>query len=434
MSITLLADNALSRFQQDLSPQHRNADDLATFLTLYESRALKAHGGQVEAQRAIAVLEQKKREAEVKGGRPAGLGAIRVILQAEPGEKAEAKREVDLRLTYCASTSSCLANPGCLTAVDQRVRLLSHPGRQLAAGLRRPLRRCLVLCHVALDCASGAVACTPSIWGSRRALFCSQIDYKAIISNNTGEDWTGATLSLSTVSPDRPTTIPTPATPELGFRTAAIPPPPPSALAPRGGAMLYAAAPPMASMRMAKMASVVDVADEVDGFAGRQVSVEGGSAGRVGIVMRIEGVVDIASDGEEHRVSITRIVTEARLKHIAVPTRSTSAFIRAETTNPSAFPLLAGPTTLYVAASFAGKGRLPEVGPGGRLPLSLGVDPAVRVTCAPEARFKTTAGGFVRKETEVVSFVRKVRTRRLPAGSHSLLDADLALITPPISR
>jgi uncharacterized protein (TIGR02231 family) len=175
--------------------------------------------------------------------------------------------------------------------------------------------------------------------------------------------------------------------------------------------MLYAAAPQMASMRVAKMASVVDVADDVDGFDSRQASVEGSGAGRVGIVMRIDGVVDIASDGEEHRVSITQIDTVAKLKHIAVPTKSTSAFIRAETTNPSAFPLLAGPTTLYVAASFAGKGRLPEVGPGGRFTLSLGVDPAVRVTCAPEVRYKTTQGGFVRKETEVVSFVRKVRLR-----------------------
>lgn len=173
--------------------------------------------------------------------------------------------------------------------------------------------------------------------------------------------------------------------------------------------MLYSAAPPMASMRMAKLASVVDVENDVDSFSMHQASVEGGGAGRVGIVMRINGVVAIASDGEEHRVSITQIDTQAKLKHIAVPTKSTSAFIRAEATNLSAFPLLAGPTTLYVAGSFAGKGRLPEVGPSGRLTLSLGVDPAVRVTCAPEIRYKTTQGGFVRKETEVVSFVRKVR-------------------------
>lgn len=136
-----------------------------------------------------------------------------------------------------------------------------------------------------------------------------QIDYKAIISNNTGEDWTGATLSLSTVSPNQSTTIPTLTAPELGFLSPPVPPPP----APRGGAggpMLYAAAAPMAMMRKAK-ASVVQLEDEADGFGAREVHVEGG-AGRVGMVMRIDSPVDIASDGEEHRVSCVSLPALAR--------------------------------------------------------------------------------------------------------------------------
>lgn len=72
--------------------------------------------------------------------------------------------------------------------------------------------------------------------------------------------------------------------------------------------MLYAAAAPMRRMK----AEVVQVEEEADHFGGREVSVQGG-AGLVGVVMRIDGLVDVESDGEEHRVSFVRLISPVLL-------------------------------------------------------------------------------------------------------------------------
>jgi hypothetical protein len=189
--------------------------------------------------------------------------------------------------------------------------------------------------------------------------------------------------------------------------------------------MLYAAAAPMRRMK----AEVVQVEEEADHFGGREVSVQGG-AGRVGVVMRIDGLVDVESDGEEHRVSSVRLISPVLLAQFPnvpahrpatppsatdsqrstyrpssstlsfppSPPRPSSAFVllffcsispsplqltplppspprQAKSTNTSSYLLLAGQTTLYVASSFSGKGLLSEVGPGEEFTVSLGVDP-----------------------------------------------------------
>lgn len=189
--------------------------------------------------------------------------------------------------------------------------------------------------------------------------------------------------------------------------------------------MLYAAAAPMRRMK----AEVVQVEEEADHFGGREVSVQGG-AGRVGVVMRIDGLVDVESGGEEHRVSFVRLISPALLAQFPsvpahcpatlpsatdsqrstyrpssstlsfppCPPRPSSASVllffcsisplplrltplppspprQAKSKNTSSYPLLAGQTTLYVASSFSGKGLLSEVGPGEDFTVSLGVDP-----------------------------------------------------------
>jgi uncharacterized protein (TIGR02231 family) len=66
----------------------------------------------------------------------------------------------------------------------------------------------------------------------------------------------------------------------------------------------------------------------------------------------------IPSDGAEHKVNVTIIDLEPRFEHETVPSKTPLAFLTAKVTNTSTFPLLPGPTSIYLNNSFVAKVRL----------------------------------------------------------------------------
>ncbi len=63
----------------------------------------------------------------------------------------------------------------------------------------------------------------------------------------------------------------------------------------------------------------------------------------------------IPSDGVEHKVTVAIFDLEPKFVHETVPSKSTFAFLTAHIVNTSTFPLLPGPTAIYLNNSFVAK-------------------------------------------------------------------------------
>ncbi|MEZ4512987.1 MAG: mucoidy inhibitor MuiA family protein [Chloroflexota bacterium] len=192
----------------------------------------------------------------------------------------------------------------------------------------------------------------------------------ANITQNSGQDWNGVALTVST------------ARPALNQRLPQLKPwyvdvyRPPQPL-PRGGALRSAA--PMAAeaamapaamapaaMPMAKMADAEVVVAEVE---------EVGSA----VVFRIPGQTTVPSDGSPHKTAVSDHRFEAKVDYLAVPRHTDAVFRRAKVDNSGSSPLLAGQANLFVEDEFIGKTQLGYTPMGGELELLLGVEERITV-------------------------------------------------------
>ena len=197
----------------------------------------------------------------------------------------------------------------------------------------------------------------------------------AEITQNTGQDWAGVALTVSTARPALNQRVP-----ELTPWYVDVPaPPPPRPPQPRpmqaralakGAAhteMAYDAAPmeSMALMSPPVMEAEVVVA-EVE---------ESGTA----VSFVIPGGIDIPGDGTPHKTTIARHELTPRLDFLSVPRHTDAVFRRAKLTNSTGAPLLPGPVNLYVGEEYIGQNRLTYTPGGGEVELVLGVEERVTV-------------------------------------------------------
>jgi uncharacterized protein (TIGR02231 family) len=101
-------------------------------------------------------------------------------------------------------------------------------------------------------------------------------------------------------------------------------------------------------------------------------------AGGLDHVYRTPTRVDVAPDGQVHRVPLARESLPVEVFYEATPALAPHAFLRATVTNRSPRPILGGPVGIFVAGGFAGDGQLETTGPGGVLRLPVGADEDVR--------------------------------------------------------
>jgi len=100
--------------------------------------------------------------------------------------------------------------------------------------------------------------------------------------------------------------------------------------------------------------------------------------------------VTIPSDGEAHRVELTRASMAAEVERVAWPERSDAVHLRATATLVGEAPLLAGPVVLARGGELVGRGRVGFVGRGEPFELGFGVDDGLRVRRAVEEKRETT--------------------------------------------
>lgn len=220
----------------------------------------------------------------------------------------------------------------------------------------------------------------PSWSPSYRALLDSgsakvQLERLALVAQNTGEDWAGVQLTLSTGQPQRNTSgaLPRP------WRLDVAAPEPMLMAAP-------APAPTMARSSKALAAEAAAVADE-EPLPSFEVSVQDGAfATEFALPQRIH----LPSGGTRITLSLGQQELPAKLLARSTPALEEAAYLVAQLAAPSGvWP--AAPLALYRDGAYVGQGRL-EVAQLERLGLSFGRDERVLVRAEPVREHRASAG------------------------------------------
>ena len=207
-----------------------------------------------------------------------------------------------------------------------------------------------------------------------------RLSQQALVTQWTGEDWSGAPLSLSTARPSAATTLPDEAPSWFIDQFRPMPPMPHAYAAMAAPAGPVRAARSMGAggemnemLRFSAGEPITDV-----GFA--EASVERAGAAQI---FRVSGGADIPSDGQPHTVGLSDADLPVTLEYVAAPVVTSGAHLRARATNTVGHTLPAGALhAFHVGANgeeYVGETRIESVAEGAPLKLYLGVDDSVTV-------------------------------------------------------
>lgn len=194
------------------------------------------------------------------------------------------------------------------------------------------------------------------------------IGYLAQITQNTGQDWQGVDLVVSTARPALNQRLP-----ELKpwFVDEYHPPQPRMAkmaarsAMPTGASFAAEAAPEPAPAAPLPVAAEVAIAEVQD--SGTAVS------------FIVSGKSDVPSDGSPHKTTLNQFALPPNLDYLAIPKHTDAIYRRAKLNNSSASPLMAGPANLFVGDEFIGSSKIDYTPANGEIELLLGVEERLTV-------------------------------------------------------
>ncbi|KAG8744404.1 hypothetical protein FRC10_010182 [Ceratobasidium sp. 414] len=232
------------------------------------------------------------------------------------------------------------------------------------------------------------------------------LHYRASITQTTGEDWSNVKLTLSTASPQLGIAIPT----LSPWRVGRVQP-----RSRRARSRSYSPVHPMiihARSRRSRSRSrshsptrVVQVdcyrrgrsRSPATGMPAPAYSpprirapspmrwrdVQAVSTDALNTTFTIPGRSNIPSDETSHKVVIQVLHLQAGVEWICIPSKQLSVFLKCNVVNTSEFALLPGVARVFLDSNFVAKTRMEHVAPNDSFKISLGSDPALRVTYPP---------------------------------------------------
>ncbi|MHB8057551.1 MAG: DUF4139 domain-containing protein, partial [Desulfuromonadaceae bacterium] len=209
----------------------------------------------------------------------------------------------------------------------------------------------------------------------------AELTFRAMVRQQTGEDWNNIDLTLSTARPAAGG-----APPELSPWHISLSRPQPVT-----ERMVSAAAAPRAMAKMeSRMLMEYDTAAEEApaAFVTAQVSEEQSS-----ISFRVPRTLDIPSDGTNHGTVVAVEQLPVNLEYMAIPKLSPAVFLKSEMINKAAYPLLPGKVNTFVGTSYTGSSRLKKIAAGEKFDLFFGSDDQVTVK-REELKQQKEAGMF----------------------------------------
>ncbi len=226
-----------------------------------------------------------------------------------------------------------------------------------------------------------------------------ELSYNAYIAQNTGEDWSGVRLSLST------------ARPEIGGSQPELEP---------WYVNIYKPSPQRSEVRRAKEAKKLEdagmggrgfnMAADVDMVAEEAapapIAVMGATArqGAVAVVFDVKGATTIQSDAAKHRVSITQASFSASFRYSTAPKLAPRAYLKAKVKNETDFPFLPGASKVFLDGAFVADSSIDLVASGEEFWTYLGVDEGVKVDYKLVKRVKDEQGLLQKKNRYVYQY------------------------------
>jgi uncharacterized protein (TIGR02231 family) len=231
------------------------------------------------------------------------------------------------------------------------------------------------------------------------------LSYNATISQNTGEDWSGVSLSLSTARAEVGG-----AQPELEpwyLSTYSL-----QAARASAGRMAKKSEEAPAPAQMMDKDLKGDLESAVAQEAEMTTRMAAAETGATSVVFAVPGKTKIVSDALQHRVNVTALGLPAYFRYSSAPKLSTFAYLKAKMKNSSDFPLLAGPTKVFLDGAFVSDSSIQAVAPGEEFWVFLGVDEAVKVEYKLVKKLKDEQGVFDKKTRYVYQYETTVTDKK----------------------
>lgn len=237
------------------------------------------------------------------------------------------------------------------------------------------------------------------------------VHYRAMVRQNTGENWKDASVRLSTARPQLGGTMPT----LRPWRIDVYKPEPvykSSAKTSREG---------MAAPSPAIMASGA-MADELVSAPEMEYSESIAETGATAVVFSIPGATSIDSDNRDRTVSIALLDIPVVYSYAALPKLSPYAYFKAKATNSSNYPLLPGITHVYVDGGYMADASLGSVPSGGEFDADLGIDESITVERKLKRKFDETSGFMSKKTKTTWEYVISVKNVKRQGITLSVYD------------
>ncbi|MEG4047898.1 mucoidy inhibitor MuiA family protein [Microcoleus sp. Pol17_C1] len=195
------------------------------------------------------------------------------------------------------------------------------------------------------------------------------LTYLAEVNQNTGEDWTGVALTLSTAKPGMGT-LPPKLEPWYIDKTE------PEQFFGRGSSEDdFLDLEEVLSEGFAGGSRSITRAPIAAQIATAQVSREGGT-----VSFQVGGITKIPSDGTPHKVTIFSENYPFTAEYIAVPRLVSFAYLQAVVVNPlTGATLLPGKANIFRDNTFVGRVQLENVSPGQEYKVNLGIDERLKI-------------------------------------------------------
>jgi uncharacterized protein (TIGR02231 family) len=200
--------------------------------------------------------------------------------------------------------------------------------------------------------------------------------YLAQITQDTGQDWNGVRLAVST------------ARPALNQRAPELQPwfidelkiQPRATRMAKAGAMPTLMAPMamQADMAEAGQAAALEMAAPAP-YVAAEVAVADVRESGTAVSYDVAGSIDIPSDGSPHKTTISQFELAPQLDYLAIPRHTDAVYRRVKVVHPGPGPLLAGPVALFANEEFIGRNDLDYTPSGGEIELLLGAEERISV-------------------------------------------------------